>query len=75
MSDSITKLGSPIKRARRILVTEPRAIAAESVAKRVQSEMSKSGIPDKTVGWVVGPNLNLGADTQIVYMTEHEFLS
>ena len=59
----------------RILVTEPRAIAAESVAKRVQEEISKSKAPKGTIGYIVGPNLHINSNTRVVYMTEHEFLN
>lgn len=54
----------------RILITEPRAIAAESVAKRVESELKHSKAPKGTIGYIVGPNLNIDVSTRVVYMTE-----
>lgn len=59
----------------RILVTEPRAIAAESTAKRIQLELNRTGsCPSNVVGYIVGPKLSIQTDTRIVFMTEHEFL-
>lgn len=60
----------------RILVTEPRVIAAENVAMRVQQEFdyktSRSlGYEKATVGYVAGPRYNIVSDqTKIVYMSE-----
>lgn len=60
----------------RILVTEPRVIAAENVAMRVQQEfdyeISRSlGYEKATVGYVAGPRYNIVSDqTKIVYMSE-----
>lgn len=54
----------------RILITEPRAIAAESVAKRVQSELIPSKAPKGTIGYIVGPRLEMSGHTRVVYMTE-----
>lgn len=60
----------------RILVTQPRVIAADSVAKRVASELYQVGFVRSVVGSVAGPHYNLRpSDCQILYMTEHEFVS
>lgn len=55
----------------KILVTQPRVIAAESVAKRVREELKRSGLKEEIVGYVAGPNFNVKPDiTEIVYITE-----
>jgi len=53
----------------RIVVTEPRAIAAESTAKRIQNELIQCGSSD-LVGYIVGPSIILNSETRIVFMTE-----
>lgn len=60
----------------RILVTEPRVIAAENVARRVRSEFTEGGVErygaDKqAIGYVSGPRYEIHPElTQIVYLSE-----
>lgn len=58
-----------------ILVVEPRAIAAENVARRVRDELGEvSEEARDMVGWVVGNKRTFNPEkAQIVYITEHEF--
>lgn len=59
----------------RVLVTQPRVIAAESVAKRVQEEVAACGLPKEVVGYISGPKFQVKQGiTEIVYLTEHEFM-
>ena len=57
----------------RILVTEPRVIAAENVARRVREEwgiIGKEANP-KLIGFVSGPNYDIDPSlTQVIYMSE-----
>jgi hypothetical protein len=66
-------------RGGRILITEPRVIAAENVARRVQEEFYRDfenlkGNTKSIVGFVSGPRYEIHSEhTQIVYMSEVEF--
>ena len=57
----------------RVAITEPRAIAVESVANRVSAELMSSLAPEGVVGYLCGPNIQIKAQSKIVYLTEHEF--
>jgi len=59
----------------RTLVTEPRAIAVESVGNRVMAELASCWAPDGIVGYLCGPNFNVRSYTRVLYMTEHEFIN
>jgi hypothetical protein len=57
----------------RVLITEPRVIAAENVARRVQDEWRELGkdAGSKVFGYMAGPNIELDRSaSQIVYMSE-----
>jgi HrpA-like RNA helicase len=54
----------------RIVITEPRAIAVESVANRVSAEMVSILAPEGLVGYICGPNFQIKAQTRVVYLTE-----
>ena len=56
----------------RVLITEPRVIAAENVARRVREEWTSMPEADsKVIGYISGPNYELDRSiTQIVYMSE-----
>lgn len=56
----------------RVLITEPRVIAAENVARRVQEElMDEENKHDQTVGYVSGPTYKIHRSaTQIIYLSE-----
>lgn len=59
----------------RTLVTEPRAIAVESVGNRVMAELASCWAPEGIVGYLCGPNFNVRSYTRVLYMTEHEFIN
>jgi HrpA-like RNA helicase len=59
----------------RTVITEPRAIAVESVANRVHAELTSCLAPEGIIGYICGPNFNIKAISKVVYMTEHEFLN
>jgi HrpA-like RNA helicase len=54
----------------RIVITEPRAIAVESVANRVSAEMVSVLAPEGLVGYICGPNFQIKAQTKVLYLTE-----
>lgn len=56
----------------RILVTEPRVIAVENVARRVQYELKKVVDADpKVIGFVAGPKYDVDPEkSMVVYITE-----
>lgn len=54
----------------RVVITEPRAIAVESVANRVSAEMVSVLAPEGLVGYICGPNFQIKAHTRVVYLTE-----
>lgn len=54
----------------RIVITEPRAIAVESVANRVSAEMVSVLAPEGLVGYICGPNFQVKAQTRVLYLTE-----
>lgn len=62
----------------RVLITEPRAIAAENVGSRVAEELEEVEGDRKSrdiIGYITGPKHRLAARRcKIVYMTENEFI-
>lgn len=62
----------------RILITEPRAIAAENVGSRVAQELESVEGNRKCrdmIGYITGPKYRLSARScKIVYLTENEFI-
>lgn len=55
----------------RVLITEPRVIAAENVARRVREEWTQFDGNPRAFGFVSGPNYDIDRSaTQIVYMSE-----
>lgn len=54
----------------RVVITEPRAIAVESVANRVSAEMVSALAPEGLIGYICGPNFQIKAQTKVLYLTE-----
>lgn len=60
---------------KRVAITEPRAIAVETVANRVSAELVSSLAPEGIVGYICGPNFQIKSLSKIIYLTEHEFMN
>lgn len=60
---------------KRVAITEPRAIAVETVANRVSAELVSSLAPEGIVGYLCGPNFQIKSLSKIIYLTEHEFVN
>lgn len=66
-------LQSKLAKEGRIVCTQPRKVAAASLAQRVASEM-KSTVAD-VIGYQCGIQTKVSADTKVVYMTDHTLLN